>query len=173
MLRPRDATGTGGDGDDRQVGADKRRHPAVAPPRRSPGGVARSHGRSVLGEQGPGSWTIPEGRGGRGRGAGWSLAEFAEETGHELPATLLIELGEIRQKSGKLVLAWAAQGDLAAPTAVSNTYRMEWPPRSGRVETFFEIDRVEWFALEQARRKLKAAQVPFLDRLQTAIAADR
>ena len=81
--------------------------------------------------------------------------------------------GEIRQKSGKLVLAWAARGDLDAATAVSNTYQMEWPPGSGRVETFPEIDRVEWFKLNKARRKLKAAQVPFLDRLQAAIAADR
>src|SRR4029453_5069588 len=99
--------------------------------------------------------------------------EFAEETGHELPDTPLIELGEIRQKSGKLVLAWAARGDLDAATAVSNTYQMEWPPGSGRVETFPEIDRVEWFKLNRACRKLKAAQVPFLDRLQAAIAADR
>ena len=99
--------------------------------------------------------------------------EFAEETGSELPDTPLVELGEIRQKSGKLVLAWAARGDLDAATAVSNTYQMEWPPRSGRVETFPEIDRVEWFTLDRARRKLKAAQVPFLDRLQAVLAADR
>jgi predicted NUDIX family NTP pyrophosphohydrolase len=71
------------------------------------------------------------------------------------------------------VLAWAARGDLDAATAVSNTYQMEWPPGSGRVETFPEIDRVEWFSLDRARRKLKAAQVPFLDRLQAAIAVDR
>jgi hypothetical protein len=86
------------------------------------------------------------------------------ETGHELPDSPLIALGEIRQKSGKLVLAWAARGDLDAATAVSNTYQMEWPPRSGRVETFPEIDRVEWFKLSEARRKLKAAQVPFRHR---------
>jgi len=138
-----DAHGLGGGGDDRQVRANQRRHPAVAAPRRSPGGAAGSPGRSAL------------------------------ETGYELPDTPLIELGEIRQKSGKLVLAWAARGDLDAATAVSNTYQMEWPPGSGRVETFPEIDRVEWFTLNQARRKLKAAQVPFLDRLQAAIAADR
>ena len=99
--------------------------------------------------------------------------EFAEETGHELSDTALVELGEVRQKSGKLVLAWAARGDLDATTAVSNTYQMEGPPRSGHVETVPEIDRVEWFTLDRARRKLMAAQVPFLDRLQTAIAVDR
>jgi predicted NUDIX family NTP pyrophosphohydrolase len=116
-----------------------------------------------------GHWTIPKGEVEEGE----ELVAVAEETGYELPDTPLIDLGEIRQKSGKLVLAWAAQGDLDAATAVSNTYQMEWPPRSGRVETFPEIDRVEWFRLNEARRKLKAAQVPFLDRLQAAIAADR
>jgi predicted NUDIX family NTP pyrophosphohydrolase len=121
-----------------------------------------------------GHWTIPKGEVEEGEElVAVARREFAEETGHELPDTPLIELGEIRQKSGKLVLAWAAQGDLDAATAVSNTYQMEWPPRSGRVETFPEIDRVEWFKLNEARRKLKAAQVPFLDRLQAAIAADR
>jgi predicted NUDIX family NTP pyrophosphohydrolase len=121
-----------------------------------------------------GHWTIPKGEVEEGEElVAVARREFAEETGYELPDTPLIELGEIRQKSGKLVLAWAARGDLDAATAVSNTYQMEWPPRSGRVETFPEIDRVEWFKLTEARRKLKAAQVPFLDRLQTAIAADR
>jgi len=121
-----------------------------------------------------GHWTIPKGEVEEGEElVAVARREFAEETGHELPDTSLIELGEIRQKSGKLVLAWAARGDLDAATAVSNTYQMEWPPRSGRVETFPEIDRVEWFKLNKARRKLKAAQVPFLDRLQAAIAADR
>jgi predicted NUDIX family NTP pyrophosphohydrolase len=96
--------------------------------------------------------------------------EFAEETGHLLPdSTPLLELGDIRQKSGKLVLAWAAEEELDPATAVSNTYEMEWPPRSGRVQAFPEIDRVEWFGLEEARFKIKAAQAPFLDRLQTAV----
>lgn len=117
-----------------------------------------------------GHWTIPKGE----VEAGEELVEvarreFAEETGHELPDTRLIELGDIRQKSGKVVLGWAAQGDLDPATAVSNTYEIEWPPRSGRTATFPEIDRVEWFDLDMARRKLKAAQVPFLDRLEAAL----
>jgi len=121
-----------------------------------------------------GHWTIPKGEVGEGEElVAVARREFAEETGYQLPDTPLIELGAIRQKSGKLVLAWAARGDLDAATAVSNTYQLEWPPRSGRVATFPEIDRVQWFNLNQARRKLKAAQVPFLDRLQAAIAADR
>jgi predicted NUDIX family NTP pyrophosphohydrolase len=82
----------------------------------------------------------------------------------------MIGLGEIVQKSGKLVVAWAVEGDLDPAAAVSNTFEMEWPPRSGRVQQFPEIDRVEWFAPDEARRRLKAAQVPFLDRLEEAIA---
>jgi predicted NUDIX family NTP pyrophosphohydrolase len=92
--------------------------------------------------------------------------EFAEETGHQPPEGPLIELGDIRQKSGKRVLAWALEGDLDAETAVSNSFEMEWPPRSGRIREFPEIDRVEWFDLSQARVKIKAAQAPFLDRLE-------
>jgi predicted NUDIX family NTP pyrophosphohydrolase len=97
--------------------------------------------------------------------------EFAEETGHVLPDGPRIDLGEIRQKSGKLVLGWAVEGDLDPATAVSNTYEVEWPPRSGRMQSFPEIDRVEWFGLDEARTRLKAAQVPFLDRLEAALPA--
>ena len=97
--------------------------------------------------------------------------EFEEETGQEPPRGPAIELGDIRQKSGKRVLAWAVEGDLDPETAVSNTFEMEWPPRSGRMQEFPEIDRVEWFDPDEARRRLKAAQVPFLDRLEAALAA--
>ena len=95
--------------------------------------------------------------------------EFAEETGHPLPDGPLIHLGEIRQKSGKLVIAWAVEGDLDPAVCASNTFEMEWPPRSGTIQQFPEIDRVEWFGLDEARRRLNVAQVPFLDRLQVAI----
>jgi len=96
--------------------------------------------------------------------------EFEEETGHPPPAGRTIELGEIRQKSGKRVLAWAVEGDLDTATAVSNSFEMEWPPRSGRMREFPEIDRVEWFGLHDAREKIKAAQAPFLDRLERTLA---
>ena len=96
--------------------------------------------------------------------------EFEEETGHPLPEGPAIELGEIRQKSGKRVLAWAVEGDLDTKTAVSNSFEMEWPPRSGRTREFPEIDRVEWFGLEDAREKIKASQAPFLDRLERTLA---
>jgi predicted NUDIX family NTP pyrophosphohydrolase len=118
-----------------------------------------------------GHWTIPKGEAEPGEEfEAVARREFAEETGHEIPDGPLIDLGQIRQKSGKLVLGWAVRGDLDPATAVSNTYEMEWPPRSGRVQAFPEIDRVEWFDLGEAERRLKAAQVPFLERLSEAIA---
>jgi predicted NUDIX family NTP pyrophosphohydrolase len=98
--------------------------------------------------------------------------EFEEETGHRLPEGPAIELGEISQKSGKRVLAWAMEGDLDTETAMSNSFEMEWPPRSGRMREFPEIDRVEWFGLEDAREKIKAAQAPFVDRLERTLADD-
>jgi predicted NUDIX family NTP pyrophosphohydrolase len=117
-----------------------------------------------------GHWTIPKGEVEPGEElAAVARREFAEETGHVVPDGPLIDLGQIRQKSGKVVLGWAVEGDLDPATAVSNTYEMEWPPRSGRVQAFPEIDRVEWFGLEEARGRLKEAQVPFLDRLEAAL----
>ena len=119
-----------------------------------------------------GHWTIPKGEVEPGEEfVAVARREFAEETGHEAPNHPLIDLGQITQKSGKLVLGWAVEGDLDPSTAVSNTYDMEWPPDSGVVQTFPEIDRLEWFDLNEARRRLKAAQVPFLDRLQADLAA--
>jgi predicted NUDIX family NTP pyrophosphohydrolase len=99
--------------------------------------------------------------------------EFAEETGHPAPDGPLIELGEIRQKGGKTVVAWGVEGDLDPAAAVSNTFEMEWPPRSGRTQEFPEIDRVEWFDVPAARVKIKAAQSPLLDRLEEAIHGGR
>ena len=118
-----------------------------------------------------GHWTIPKGEVEPGEELeAVARREFHEETGHEVGDVQLVELGQIRQKSGKVVFAWGAKGDLDPSTAVSNSFEMEWPPRSGRTQSFPEIDRVEWFDLDEARRKLKAAQVPFLDRLQPTLA---
>jgi predicted NUDIX family NTP pyrophosphohydrolase len=120
-----------------------------------------------------GHWTIPKGEVEPGEElVDVARREFGEETGHEVGDVPLVDLGQIRQKSGKIVFAWAANGDLDPSTAVSNTYDMEWPPRSGRVQSFPEIDRVEWFDLDEARQRLKAAQVPFLDRLQPTVVPD-
>jgi predicted NUDIX family NTP pyrophosphohydrolase len=119
-----------------------------------------------------GHWSIPKGEAEPGEDlAAVARREFAEETGHPVPDGPLIDLGQIRQKSGKLVLGWAVEGDLDPAAAVSNTYELEWPPRSGRMQSFPEIDRVEWFGLAEARSRLNGAQVPFLDRLQAALPA--
>ena len=96
--------------------------------------------------------------------------EFEEETGHAAPDGDAVDLGEIRQKGGKVVIAWAIEGDLDPALAVSNTFEMEWPPHSGRFAEFPEIDRVEWFDLDTAKTKIKAAQIPLLDRLVEATA---
>ncbi|HEV8088443.1 MAG TPA: NUDIX domain-containing protein [Actinomycetota bacterium] len=95
--------------------------------------------------------------------------EFFEESGHYAPDGPALELGEIRQKGGKLVVAWALEGDLDPLSAWSNTFPMEWPPRSGRTIQVPEIDRVAWFDLAAAREKLKAAQHPLLERLSEAV----
>jgi predicted NUDIX family NTP pyrophosphohydrolase len=113
-----------------------------------------------------GSWSIPKGEyedGEEPRAA--ALREFEEETGTALDTGDLIELGSVRQKGGKTVSAWAAEGDLDEAAVRSNTFTMEWPPRSGRLAEFPEIDRAGWFGVEAAREKLVAAQAEFLDRL--------
>jgi predicted NUDIX family NTP pyrophosphohydrolase len=129
------------------------------------------HGGPYWTKKDLGHWTILKGEIEPGEEArAVARREFAEETGHELPAGPLVDLGEIRQKSGKLVLGWAVEGDLDPAAAHSNTFDLEWPRGSGRIQAFPEIDRVEWFGMDEARRRLKAAQVPFLDRLLEALA---
>jgi len=98
-----------------------------------------------------------------------ALREFREETGIDPPAGDAVELGESRQRSGKLVRAFALEGDVDAQRISSNTFEIEWPPRSGRRERFPEVDRGGWFKLEAAREKLVPGQVPFLDALQRAL----
>jgi predicted NUDIX family NTP pyrophosphohydrolase len=113
-----------------------------------------------------GAWSIPKGEHDEGEApVDAARREFEEETG-SLPPEPLVELGEVRQKSGKRVRAWAVEGDLDAGEVRSSTFELEWPPRSGRMQTFPEIDRAAWFDLDEARRRLLPAQVPFLDRLR-------
>jgi predicted NUDIX family NTP pyrophosphohydrolase len=94
--------------------------------------------------------------------------EFAEETGMT-PIGDAISLDSLRQPSGKLVHAWAVQGDFAPAQLVSNTFTMEWPPKSGKQQSFPEVDRAAWFPLATARRKILKGQVAFLDRLQERV----
>ena len=112
-----------------------------------------------------GAWSIPKGEYTVGEDAeAAARREFAEELGSPVPAEELVPLGDVRT-SGKVLTVWAAEGDLDAAACRSNTFSLEWPPRSGRVQEFPEIDRAAWFALPEARQKLVAGQVPFLDRL--------
>jgi predicted NUDIX family NTP pyrophosphohydrolase len=114
-----------------------------------------------------GAWSIPKGEYDDGDDPrACALREFEEELGTALPAgTQLAELGTVRQASGKVITAYAAAGDLDAQAIQSNTFSVEWPPRSGRMREFPEIDRAGWFTLAQAREKLNPAQVALLDRL--------
>jgi len=98
-----------------------------------------------------------------------AIRENKKETGVE-PAGVFIPIGDIKQKGGKIVQAWAFPGDWDESRSLqSNTFPVEWPPRSGKIQHFPEIDRVGFFSLAEARKKLKEAQHPFLDRLEAAL----
>ena len=113
-----------------------------------------------------GAWSIPKGLYEEGEEPLVAARrEFAEELGSPCPDGPALELGEIRQKNGKRVTAWAVAGDLDAEAITSNTFAIEWPPRSGRRQEFPEVDRAGWFTLDAARTKILAAQAPLLDRL--------
>ncbi len=117
-----------------------------------------------------GNWSVPKGEPAAGEDlepAAWR--EFEEETGVPVPEGSRIALGSIRQKGGKVVTAWAVEGDLDPDLARSNHFDLEWPPGSGRVESFPEVDRVAWFEPDEARVRIKDAQVPFVDRLVDAL----
>jgi predicted NUDIX family NTP pyrophosphohydrolase len=118
-----------------------------------------------------GAWSIPKGEHSDDEDAQvCALREFEEGTGTALSPSELADLGTVRQQSGKHVAAWAVEGDLDADAIQSNTFEMEWPPRSGRTQSFPEVDRAGWFGLEEARAKLNPAQGEFLDRLRDLLA---
>jgi predicted NUDIX family NTP pyrophosphohydrolase len=144
-------------------------------PRRSAGIVLYRGGLEVLlvhpggpffAKRDAGVWSIPKGEYEDGDDPlASALREFEEELGTPLEADAPIELGTIVQRGGKHVTAWAIEGDLDATAAHSNTFAMEWPPRSGVQREFPEVDRAEWFPVDVAREKLVPTQVELLDRL--------
>jgi predicted NUDIX family NTP pyrophosphohydrolase len=117
-----------------------------------------------------GAWTIPKGLYESGEEPeAAARREFAEETGYA-PAGEMLELGSFRQPSGKRVMAFAVEDDFEPDELVSNTFEMEWPPRSGRRQSFPEIDRAGWFGIAAARVKLLKGQVPILEALLERLA---
>jgi predicted NUDIX family NTP pyrophosphohydrolase len=115
-----------------------------------------------------GAWTVPKGEVEEGEtSVECALRELTEELGPvpELDAAVLVDLGSVRQKSGKVVEAWAAQGEFDPAALSGNSFTIEWPPRSGVEREFPEVDRVAWFGPDTAREKILPAQSPFVDRL--------
>ena len=135
--------------------------------RRASGEVLLVHpGGPFWAKKDEGAWSIPKGEIEPGENpAERALIEFEEETGTRLDPGDLRPLGEVRQKGGKRVIAFTATGDLDADAIVSNTFEMEWPPRSGRRQSFPEVDRAAWFDLDEARRRINPAQAALLDEL--------
>jgi predicted NUDIX family NTP pyrophosphohydrolase len=114
-----------------------------------------------------GVWSIPKGEyGEREDPLAAARREFEEELGTPPPDGPVHDLGEVRQKSGKLVRAFALAGDLDPAAIKSNTLTLEWPPRSGRQQAFPEVDRAAWFTLEEARERLVPAQAELIDRFE-------
>jgi predicted NUDIX family NTP pyrophosphohydrolase len=116
-----------------------------------------------------GAWSIPKGEYAQGEDAlTVAVREFEEETGARLVGEFRA-LGEVKQAGGKIVTAWAVEGDFDPATLKSNSFELEWPPRSGRMQSFPEVDRAAWFDLDEARQKILSGQRAFIDRLCAAI----
>jgi predicted NUDIX family NTP pyrophosphohydrolase len=119
-----------------------------------------------------GAWSIPKGEHGPEEDPhAAAVREFTEELGTEPPDGPELPLGTVQQRGGKSVTAWARRGDLDVTTISSSTFELEWPPRSGRRQSFPELDRARWYPLAQARGLVVAAQVELLDRLAAALGA--
>jgi predicted NUDIX family NTP pyrophosphohydrolase len=112
-----------------------------------------------------GSWSIPKGEYEEGEESlDVARREFLEETGFEVNGDF-VEVGQVKQAGGKVVAAWAVEGDFDPASLKSNLFEMEWPPRSGRMQKFPEVDRGEWFSIDAARGKILKSQEPLLDML--------
>ena len=114
-----------------------------------------------------GAWSIPKGEiDSGGDPLATAQREFREETGIDLRAERFEPLASVRQRGGKVVQAWAVEGDCDAGAISSNTFALEWPRGSGKTRTFPEVDRAGWFCLDEARRKILSGQTPLLDELE-------
>jgi predicted NUDIX family NTP pyrophosphohydrolase len=119
-----------------------------------------------------GAWSIPKGEfSGDENALMAARREFEEETGF-LPAGRFVPLTPIKQPGGKVIHAWALEGNLDATTIRSNTFTMEWPPQSGNHQEFPEVDRAAWFTIDAAKEKIIKGQVDFIDELQRIIETD-
>jgi len=113
-----------------------------------------------------GAWSIPKGEHTDDEEPiAAARREFTEELGLPVPEGEFVHLGEVRQPGGKIITVWALEGELDPSEVVPGTFEMQWPPRSGRMQQFPELDRVQWFDLGTAARKIVAAQQALLDRL--------
>lgn len=121
-----------------------------------------------------GAWSIPKGEIGAGEDPmAVAEREFAEELGSAAPSGARVDLGEVRQAGGKVVRAWGVEGDLDVSHTISNTFSMTWPPGSGQLQSFPEVDCATWFTPHQARRQLVGAQVELLERLLQHVGTSR
>lgn len=117
-----------------------------------------------------GAWSIPKGEyGADDDPAAVAEKEFEEEVGQPAPPGARLDLGAVTQAGGKRVQAWAVEGDLDTSTVTSNEFEMQWPPGSGELRRFPEVDKADWFVLDEARTKIVKGQLPLLDRLQSLV----
>jgi predicted NUDIX family NTP pyrophosphohydrolase len=118
-----------------------------------------------------GAWSIPKGEYEEPEAPlDAARREFAEEIGFAPPPGPPVDLGEVKQRGGKLVRAWALEGDVDVDEITSSEFELEWPPRSGTLRRFPEVDRAGWFGLDEARERMVSGQVPFIDALAAHLA---
>jgi predicted NUDIX family NTP pyrophosphohydrolase len=129
------------------------------------------HGGPFWQNKDAGAWSIVKGEFTDETPLEAARREFKEETGTTIDRDFT-ELTPIKQKAGKLVYAFAIEGDIDAATIQCNTFKMEWPPKSGKWQSFPEVDKAEWFTIEQAKEKINSAQIAFLEELQHIVMKD-